>query len=104
MAGSRWRACRIGALPGPLVRTTPGTAKVGMTYDQARYEIEQGVISGRYTRTQGRRLRAAVRVLERYDRPLPIWSRVEDLASGADWAERIVEVSQLTDPLSPPRF
>jgi hypothetical protein len=75
-----------------------------MTYDQARHEIEQGVISGRYTRTQGRRLRAAIRVLERYDKPLPIWSRLEDLASGADWAERIVEVSQLTDPLHHPRF
>lgn len=63
-----------------------------MTYDEARREVERGVIRGEYTRTQGRRLRAAIRVLERYDIALPIWSRLEAVASGADWAERIVEV------------
>ena len=75
-----------------------------MTYDEARYEVEQGVMTRRYTRTQGRRLRAAIRLLERYDTPLPSWSRLEDLASGADWAERLVELSRLTESLHHPRF
>ena len=77
----------------------PGVPRVqhtGMTYDEARHEVEQGVISGKYTRTQGRRLRAAIRVLERYDRALPMWGYLEDLALEADWAERIVVASQLT--------
>jgi hypothetical protein len=68
-----------------------------MNYDEARHEVEQGVISGKYTRIQGRRLRAAIRVFERYDRAVPIWSYFEDLAFGPDWAERIVEASHLTE-------
>lgn len=73
-----------------------------MTHGEARHEVEQGVISGKYTRTQANRLRAAIRVLERYDIALPGWSRLEALATGPDWAERIVELSGLTE--AHPRF
>jgi hypothetical protein len=70
-----------------------------MTYDEARREVEQGVIGGRYTRTQARRLRAAIRVLERYDIAIPVWGQVEELTRDADWTERLLNLSHIDDPL-----
>ena len=55
-----------------------------MTYDVARREVELGLIGGRYTRTQARRLRAAIRVLERYRTAIPIWSQFEALSEAPD--------------------
>jgi hypothetical protein len=75
-----------------------------MTYDEARRDVECGVIGGRYTRTQARRLRAAIRVLERYDIAIPIWAQLEDLTRDADWAERLLDLSHIAEPLHRARF
>jgi len=75
-----------------------------MTYEEARREVEQGVLTGRYTRTQARRLRAAIRVFERYDASLPFWRHLEEITGGADWAERLLEVDSVTQRLSRARF
>ena len=75
-----------------------------MTYDEARRQVEQGLIGGRYTRTQARRLRAAIRVLERYGTAIPIWSQFEALSGAPDWADRVVEVSHVAEPLYRARF
>jgi hypothetical protein len=75
-----------------------------MTYDEARREVEQGVIGGRYTLTQARRLRASIRVLERYGTAIPIWTQFEALSEAPDWADRVVKVSHVAEPLHRARF
>jgi hypothetical protein len=93
----------FGASAPPGVGRT-GYIETGMTYDEARREVEQGVIGGKYTRTQARRLRAAIRVLERYDIPIPIWRQLEVLTLDADWAERLLDLRHIAEPLRRVRF
>lgn len=75
-----------------------------MTYDEARREVEQGVIGGEYTRTQARRLRAAIRMLERYHIGIPVWHQLVDATRGADWTERVLGLRRVAEPLRVVRF
>jgi hypothetical protein len=66
-----------------------------MTYDDARHEVGQGIVSGRYNLIQGRRLRAAIRVLERYYIDLPRWSELAAVCDQPDWADRLLRLSNV---------